>query len=631
MFANSTDRADRLAVRRGVRAAVVCFVTFGFFDLWLFSDVGVLGMWTRLAVGLLFLGLVEWQILRNHDLRLINVACATGLVVASFAWLSVAGQTRDQEHFAQFLVFGTVFVISSSLFFRFRFPVGAACSSAITLLFCLFALGAIVPASTKLIVVSYFVSFLGFSLYLSWQLAAERYVTFLNATRARLNEMAVREKGQQLARIANTDHLTGLRNRRAVVHEYGDYRERWLRYGQSIGVLLIDVDHFKAFNDHYGHQSGDHCLVDVGNALQRAAVKAGATLGRYGGEEFIAFCHVADEDALFGFSEAMREAVETLALPHSERRDGLGLVTVSIGASITRKAGSPDLDRLSGEADKALYSAKAKGRNRTHVFDPDAPLGDNEDRKIAEILTHALDQGLLSLVYQPIVDLTDGTLHALEALMRLQGPDGTSISPSVFIPVAERTGMIVEMGLWAVRTACLEALSTGIADRVSVNVSPVQLRAPGFPLYIAGLLGELGLQPSALALEITESVDIASDTQILQTILGLKALGVQIWLDDFGTGYAGLAWLHTIDFDVVKIDRCFLHRSDTVDGAQFIQDILRLLRNRDVAIVVEGVEIEEHLAFLQENDVRLAQGYFLCRPMPAERVSKIGPLRRYRD
>lgn len=233
---------------------------------------------------------------------------------------------------------------------------------------------------------------------------------------------------------------------------------------------------------------------------------------------------------------------------------------------------------------------------------------------------------MLALGYQPIIDMTDGSIHAVEALMRLHGADGKSISPAVFIPVAERTGMIVELGRWALRTACVEILTAGLADRVSVNVSAVQLRAAGFPLYVASLLGELGLQPSAVSLEITEGIDISSENQIQEAVLALKALGVQIWLDDFGTGYAGLGWLQLIDFDVVKVDRSFLHRSGTAEGARFIGDILQLLRNRNVSIVVEGVETEEQLAFLSANNVPNAQGYFLSRPLSADGVRNLEQL-----
>lgn len=615
LFEASAEQSNRCSVRRGVRAAVLCFLCFGLFDLWLLPDVGSRGALTRVAVGLCFLGMVEWRIVWGHALRKIEVLCALGLIVASLSWVVAVRNTAHQEEFLHFSIFGTVFVISSSLFFRFRFLVGAVCSSIITVIFCLAAVNTIAPVSARVIVVIYYVNFLGFSLYLSWQLAVERYVTFLNATRARINEAAAQEKGRQLSRIANTDHLTGLPNRRAIVHEYGTFRENWNGNCRPIGVVIIDVDHFKVFNDHYGHQSGDSCLVAVGHALQNAAAEVNAILGRYGGEEFLAFCHVADEAALIAAAERMRSAVEALALPHSERDDGAAVVTVSIGATISREGASPDLNRLSGEADKALYLAKAGGRNRTCLFDPSAPLNGTEDRKIAELLTHAVADDLLSLVYQPLVALADNKMHSLEALMRLRDVDGTAIGPNVFIPIAERTGSIVELGRWAIRTACLEILASGIAKCVSVNVSAVQLRAPGFPLYVAALMSELNLQPSALALEVTEGIDITSDPTIADAIRSLKALGVQIWLDDFGTGYAGLSWLQTVDFDVVKIDRSFLHRGDTREGAEFLTDMLQFLRQRSVSIVVEGVETEEQLAFIRKNGVPIAQGYLLCRPM----------------
>ncbi|WP_279480163.1 GGDEF and EAL domain-containing protein [Aureimonas sp. SK2] len=623
LFEKRTDRADRASLQQGVRAAVACFTSFGLFDLWLLPDVSVYSASTRILLGLAILALVEFQVWRDAELQAVNLTCATGLFAAAGAWILAARSTIHQETFAQFMVFGTVFVVSSSLFFRFRFGVSAACSTAITLLFCAAVAATDASVGTKLVLVAYFLIFLWFALYLSWELTFERYATFLNETRARINETAVREKSLQLARIANTDHLTGLRNRRAVVDEYVAYRERWNTDRRAIGVLLIDVDYFKTFNDRYGHQAGDNCLICVGRALDAAAGPHRAIVGRYGGEEFIAFCHVEDGEALLRFAEDLRGAVEALEVQHSERSDGMGIVTVSIGASMTRLGTSPDLERISSEADRALYLAKAEGRNRTHCFDPSVPESVHPDQEIAELLARALKDDLASLVYQPIVALDTGRVCAVEALMRLRTDDGTPISPTVFIPVAERTGLIGEIGRWVLRRACTDILVAGVADRVSVNVSAVQLRAPGFPMYVARLLGELRLQPSSLALEITEGIDISIDAHILDVIRNLKALGVQIWLDDFGTGYAGLQWLQMITFDVVKVDRCFLHRIDSEDGRLFLQDVLQLLRNRDMRVLVEGVETPEHLDFVREAQGAMVQGFFLGRPQEAGRIATV--------
>ncbi len=623
LFESRTERADIGFLHRGVRAAVACFISFGLFDLWLFPDIGLSSATTRILLGLAILAFVEFLVWRQVGLQLVNSACAIGLFVAAAVWSEIARHTAYQDAFALFLVFGTVFVVSSSLFFRFRFATSAACSSAITFLLCGVAATTDVSFGTKLVLIAYFLTFLWFALYLSWQLSFERYATFLNETRARINEKAARDNGRQLARIANTDHLTKLRNRRAMVEAYSEYRERWNSDGRTIGVLLIDVDHFKAFNDRHGHQAGDRCLISVGSALDAAAERHDAIVGRYGGEEFIAFSHVEDEDALLRLAEDMRKSIEALEVQHSERSDGMGIVTVSIGASVTRSGVVPDLERISSEADRALYFAKAEGRNRTHRFDPSVPESLHRDHEITELLARAVSDGLASLVYQPIVAADTGRLCAVEALMRLRTDEGVSISPASFIPVAERTGLIGELGRWVLRRACTDILVAGVADRVSVNVSGVQLRAPGFPMYVARLLAELGLQPSTLALEITESVDIALDAHILDVVGSLKALGVQIWLDDFGTGYAGLRWLQMITFDVVKVDRCFLRRADSQDGQNFLQDVLHLLRNRDVCVLVEGVETDGELALVRSAGADLIQGYHTGRPQPSNSLVAI--------
>ncbi|MDE1993755.1 MAG: EAL domain-containing protein, partial [Rhizobiaceae bacterium] len=211
-----------------------------------------------------------------------------------------------------------------------------------------------------------------------------------------------------------------------------------------------------------------------------------------------------------------------------------------------------------------------------------------------------------------------GQVKAVEALMRMRLPDGTVIPPKIFIPLAERTGAILELGRWAIRTACRDILATGRMSTVSVNVSPVQLKSPGFALSVATILSETGVSGSRLALEITEGVDLELQSEVLECIADLQALGVEMWLDDFGSGYAGLSWLRVIEFDTVKVDRTFLHGSSDERGLTMLQDMISLIRNRGNQILVEGVETEAHLTLLQELRIDRVQGFHLGMPVSAD-------------
>jgi EAL domain-containing protein (putative c-di-GMP-specific phosphodiesterase class I) len=195
--------------------------------------------------------------------------------------------------------------------------------------------------------------------------------------------------------------------------------------------------------------------------------------------------------------------------------------------------------------------------------------------------------------------------------------DGTSVPPSLFIPVAERTGAILELGRWAIRTVCCELLAEEHVRVVSVNVSPIQLKTPGFATSVAAILGETGVAGSRLAFEITEGLEMEMHSDILRCISDLKLLGIRIWLDDFGTGFAGLSWLRLIDFDTVKIDRSFLHDCGTPRGKAMLQDIIALVRNRGHKILVEGVETDEQMALMREFGIDKVQGFHVGRPAPA--------------
>jgi EAL domain-containing protein (putative c-di-GMP-specific phosphodiesterase class I) len=296
------------------------------------------------------------------------------------------------------------------------------------------------------------------------------------------------------------------------------------------------------------------------------------------------------------------------------------VVTVSIGTAIARQHTGGKLEKIIHEADRALYLAKASGRNCVKLFDPNDPQSSDDSENIAALLRMAIEAQLVSLVYQPIQHLATNRAEALEALMRLKMLDGTSVPASLFIPVAERTGSIIELGNWAIRTACHEVVSQNLTRIVSINVSPVQLKLPGFAESVAAILRETGVAGNRLAFEITEGLEMEMHSDILRCITDLKQLGVEIWLDDFGTGFAGLSWLRLIDFDIVKIDRSFLHDCDSDRGVAMFQDIVRLIRNRGPDILVEGVETKEQMELLRRLRIEFAQGYYIGRPTVVDHI-----------
>jgi EAL domain-containing protein (putative c-di-GMP-specific phosphodiesterase class I) len=317
-------------------------------------------------------------------------------------------------------------------------------------------------------------------------------------------------------------------------------------------------------------------------------------------------------------AEKIRREVEGLAIRHDERPDDVEIVTVSAGIALTREQSGAKVERIVREADLALYSAKAGGRNCVRVFDPAQPRPTEDAGKLVPLLAAAIERNLVSLVYQPIFDLRNGKAKAVEALMRLRMPDGTSVPPKVFIPVAERTGAILELGRWAIRTACRDILASDRMSTVSVNVSPVQLMSPGFAASVAAILRESGVSGSRLALEVTEGLNMDMQPEILQCIADLQALGVEIWLDDFGSGFAGLSWLRAIEFDTVKVDRTFLHDCSDQRGLTMLQDMIALIRNRGNTILVEGVETEAQMSLLQDLRIDRVQGFHLGRPVSAD-------------
>lgn len=615
LYRKEGDPARRKAARGGLWVAVMVYMLFAVTDLFLIPDVAAYTIAFRFAICALVIGTLETQLYLDVRTDWLDGTCAAALVLGYGGWLALAMMTS--QDFSYYMIFGAIFMMGANLFFNLQFRLSVISSGIIlaTFFIALFLLKQ--DAAYRLAFGTFFVSCFTFTSFVNWKLNKERYNVFLNAQEAKAQQKEAAERGKALLRLSRTDPLTGLENRRAIDEKLRDHWSDWQRSGTSFAAILIDVDFFKKFNDSYGHQKGDRCLVLIANALRATIEEYHGTIGRYGGEEFIALAPMGSREQVSEFAEAIRATVESLALMHNYRRDGMSIVTVSVGAAFTRDQAGAKLEKIIHEADRALYLAKASGRNCAWLFDPNDPQSSDESENIAALLKIAIDQELVSLVYQPIQNVATGRVEAVEALMRLNMLDGTPVAPNLFIPVAERTGAIVELGRWAVRTACLELLKNDHVRVVSVNVSPIQLKTPGFATSIAAILGETGVNGAKLAFEITEGLEMEMHSDILRCIADLKLLGIRIWLDDFGTGFAGLSWLRLIDFDTVKIDRSFLHDSATPRGRAMLQDIIGLVRNRGHKILIEGVESEAQMQLMREFAIDQIQGFYVGRPAPA--------------
>ncbi|MDH6232977.1 diguanylate cyclase (GGDEF)-like protein [Mesorhizobium soli] len=623
MMQEANANEKRMSVRWGMWAAVLCYVLYGAFDWLLLPDVAYRLVMVRILVGVIFIGLIEFGFRKNFSLTALNILAALAIVTGATGWLLFALETTHQTALSNFMMFGTVFVLGANLFFNFRFMISAISSATVTITFALTALLSLqTELANRLVLAAYFINSLVFSLYLSWRLGSERYRTFLHSLQARIQEQAAVERGQMLSEIANTDALTGLRNRRAITRDFTDLCEQWATDDSKIGVILIDVDYFKRFNDRLGHQAGDDCLVSLANALSATATANNAIAGRYGGEEFVVLCKVADCDHLHNVMGKLCRAIEDLRIPHPSTDIASGIVTISAGASLSRADKSADFYSLLQEADRALYISKFAGRATFHIYDRETMNEDQPHQDIPELLRTALEKQLVSVVYQPIYDVENGSVLGYETLMRLRNLHGELISPAAFIPVAEHTGAIVELGIWVIDRACRDMVEYGLGAVVSANVSPIQLKAPSFPLRIAEILQRHGLAPHKLALEITEGIDIVPEAQAEWNIQQLRSLGVQIWLDDFGTGFAGLASIRHFEFDVVKIDRSFLHDCQTAEGRMMLHDMVKLLRNLGHMVLVEGVETAGQQALLRRLGVHAMQGFLVGRPLPLETLDR---------
>ncbi|WP_313802912.1 EAL domain-containing protein [Sphingobium sp.] len=427
----------------------------------------------------------------------------------------------------------------------------------------------------------------------------------------------IEEREKHIAHLAFNDTLTGLPNR-TMFQKQAEQLLSMRGPEQALSLLCIDLDNFKTVNDTLGHPVGDAMLIAVAGRLSDAA--RGCFISRLGGDEFLVLHMGADEE----------DTVETLArgimaaIQQPMLVDGHDILPgASIGIAIADEEGI-DADTLLRNADLALYRAKAEGRGTYCYFEAALNERAQTRRAIESDLRRAIEQGEFELYFQPLFDLKANRIGSFEALIRWNHPDRGLVSPVEFIPIAEETGLIVPIGAWVMREACVHAAGWPPHVRVAVNVSSVQFRRQGLTQVVLQALAASGLAPERLEIEITESIFLDSSEETLKLLHSLRALGVKIALDDFGTGYSSLSYLQAFPFDKIKIDRSFiqdlLHRPGAIAVVRAITDLAAALGMETTA---EGVEEAEQVEELRAQGCSSLQGFLFSRPVDAGAVDKM--------
>ncbi|HEK1769562.1 TPA: EAL domain-containing protein [Pseudomonas putida] len=425
----------------------------------------------------------------------------------------------------------------------------------------------------------------------------------------------------QIHHMAHHDALTGLPNRTLFHERLKQALARGEDSGKLTATLCLDLDNFKNINDSLGHAFGDKLLRALGKRLRRE-LREHDTLARLGGDEFAVV--LAGLDNREAACNTARRLIDAICPPFQIEGHQFA-VGVSIGIAFAPED-QDNAEQLLGYADMALYEAKRNGRNRYECFHVELDVAARQRRLVETDLRTALHLGQLQLHYQPVVDQQCNSVTGYEALLRWEHPSRGLIMPMDFIPIAEETGLIHEIGARVLNLACQEAATWEGQEVVSVNLSPVQFKNTGLVHTVSLALSDSGLAPHRLELEITESVLLGNSEENVRILRELKELGVSISLDDFGTGYSSLGYLRSFPFDRIKIDKSFVHdMCDSREAMSIIRAITELSNSLKIKTTAEGVESAEQMERLAAEGCSHFQGYFYGRPAPAsERLKTLG-------
>lgn len=444
--------------------------------------------------------------------------------------------------------------------------------------------------------------------------------------RAALDELArenerVKNARSHIEHMALHDPLTGLPNRIMAQNNFDSIFQQAKSQQQLLGIIFIDLDNLKPINDSLGHQAGDQILKEVALRLLSYTKKMDLVC-RYGGDEFIVFMpNIKSPDQV---SQASLEILRLVSENYLYRNIEI-FCTCSIGIALAPQDGE-DLDTLIKKADIAMYHSKDSGRNSFRFFNPAISRNMLEHISLISGMRKALQENQFSLHYQPKIDLQTNQICGLEALLRWNHPEQGFIPPTTFIPLAESSGLIIQLGEWVISEACEQAkrwYDEGILQfAVAVNISSIQFKRGNIDAIVLGSLTASGLPPQYLELELTESLLIEDSERLANTLASLRSEGVHLSIDDFGTGYSNLGYLKKFEVEALKIDQSFVRKMDDHSGdAAIVRAIIQMATSLGLKTIAEGVEDANTAALLRSLGCTQAQGYFWARPMPADEVA----------
>ena len=430
------------------------------------------------------------------------------------------------------------------------------------------------------------------------------------------------ERKLEDSRLAEYDSLTGLANRHRMTRRLESTLTAYKAAKRSCTLMMLDLDKFKQVNDMMGHPAGDEVLRQVAQRLQRVIGERGE-IGRLGGDEFQVILPDLDDRGKLG--ELAAKIIQIVSQPYPVE-EGRAIIGTSIGLAIAPYDGV-EREEIVRAADLALYAAKNGGRGAFRFFSADLKDEAEERRVLEEDLREALAADQLELHYQPVVRIADSMVVGCEALMRWDHPERGPINPASFIGVAEESSLIIQLGEWALRRACQDAMQWPQSVRVAVNVSAVQFASPGFLEIVTNALAASGLDAERLELELTESVFMGDSEVTDETFRELKKLGVRLALDDFGTGYSSLSYLRSAPFDKLKVDKSFVDSCTQQDqnSAKIIAAIIGLSDALGMETTVEGVEAFDQLELVKSKGAKFVQGWIYAKALPqAELLEAMG-------